>query len=79
MVIDKDLIYKKLGILNEYITQIENMDFTASELNKNRDIQDLLAFRLQQAVETAIDVSTHLIAGLSLSREETAKDAFLKH
>ena len=67
---------KKLDFLNEHIHKIENMDFNKSEFIENVDIHDLIVFRLQQAVETSIDIATHIIAALSESRKETAKDAF---
>ena len=76
MAIDKAVIEKKLSILADYIRQIENMDFDQTSLSENIDIQQLLSFRLQQAIETAIDIVTHIIAGLLLLRQETAKDAF---
>jgi uncharacterized protein YutE (UPF0331/DUF86 family) len=76
MAIDKTIIEKKLAVLADYIRQIENMDFSQMSLSENIDIQQLLSFRLQQAIETAINIATHIIAGLSLPRQETAKDAF---
>ena len=77
MPLSKNILQKKLDFLDELLTKIEGMDFDESALKNNEDIQDLLTFRLQQAVETCIDIATHIIAGLSLKREETAKDAFL--
>lgn len=76
MAVDKELLSKKLNFLNEQIAKIENMDFSALELAENTDIQDLLTFRLQQAVETSIDIATHIIASLNLKRQETSRDAF---
>lgn len=76
MAIDRELIKKKLDILKNYIRQIENMDFDESGLLTNIDIQQLLSFRLQQSIETSIDIAAHIIAGLSLERQETAKDIF---
>jgi uncharacterized protein YutE (UPF0331/DUF86 family) len=77
MAVNKALIEKKLSMLNNIIRKVEGMEFTEEVLIEDFDIQDLLAFRLQQAVETAIDIATHLIAGLDLPRKETARDAFL--
>lgn len=77
MTVSKALVAKKLDFLNEFIRKIEQMEFTEDELANNADMQDLLTFRLQQAVETSIDIATHIIASLSLPRKETAKDAFL--
>lgn len=77
MLINKDLVAKKLDFLNAQIYKIENMDFTESEFVENADIHDLIVFRLQQAVETSIDIATHIIAALNAPQKETAKDAFL--
>lgn len=75
MVIDKILIEKKLDVLKDFILQIEEMNFSEEKLSEKKDIQQLLSFRLQQAIETTIDITTHIIAELSLDRQETAKDA----
>lgn len=77
MAINKDLVVKKLDFLNEEIKRIENMSFDEQTLFENIDVQDLLTFRLQQAIETCVDIATRIIAGLNLPRKETAKDAFL--
>lgn len=76
MLVNKALVAKKLDFLNEQIHKIENMDFTESAFVENADIHDLIVFRLQQAVETSIDIAAHIIAALSAPRKETAKDAF---
>ena len=76
MAIDKQLINKKLSTLKDYIYQIETMEFSLEDLKSDRDIQHLVSFRLQQAVETGIDIATHLISGLNLERKESAGDAF---
>lgn len=77
MAVKRELLEKKLDILKDILKKIEGMDFDRSELLENRDIQDLLVFRLQQAVEICISIATHIIAGLDLPRKETAKDALL--
>lgn len=77
MAIKRDLIEQKLEFLYDLLKRIENMEFDEMNLVKDVDIQDMLTFRLQQCVETSIDIATHFIAGLALKRRETAKDAFL--
>lgn len=77
MSIDKELIYKKLDFLNAHLSAVERMDFTVDSFVENADIHDLVTFRLQQAVETCIDVAVHIISELDIPRKETAKDAFL--
>ena len=41
MVIDKNLLEKKLEILKEYLAQIEEMDLQENSLVENLDIQQL--------------------------------------
>lgn len=77
MSIDKNLIAKKLDFLDQHLTAIERMDFDKTSFVENADIHDLIIFRLQQAVETCIDIAVHFIAALKLPRKETAKDSFL--
>lgn len=77
MSIDKDLVTKKLDFLNEQIHKIEDMKFDEHSFVENSDIHDLVVFRLQQAVETCIDISTHIIAQTNAPRKEAAKDTFL--
>ena len=77
MPIDKALILNKLDFLNKQLSGIEKMDFEQQTFVENEDVHDLVTFRLQQAVETAIDIATHIIAESDLPRKETAKDAFL--
>lgn len=77
MFIDKELISKKLDFLNQFVTSIQNMDFDESGFIEEADIHDLVVFRMQQAVETCIDIATHIISQSNFPRKETAKDAFL--
>lgn len=77
MPIDKELIAKKLDFLNAHLSAVERMDFLEDAFVENADIHDLVTFRLQQAVETCIDIAAHIITQLDIPRKETAKDAFL--
>lgn len=77
MPIDTVLLQKKLSMLDRHLSAIERMDFEEHNFVSDADIHDLIVFRLQQAVETCIDIATHLIAQLAIPRKETAKDAFL--
>ncbi len=65
-----------LDYLQDSINRIERMDLTIDMILSDEDIQDLIDRRMQKTVETCIDIATHLIAALKLSRQETAKDAF---
>jgi uncharacterized protein YutE (UPF0331/DUF86 family) len=77
MEVNKELLKKKLDVLKNYLRQIQQMDFTEEDLVDNVDIQQLLSFRLQQAVETAIDIATHIVAGHEFPRQESARSVFI--
>lgn len=76
MPINKNLVSRKLDFLNNHLYKIENMDFSEETFVEDNDIHDLFVFRLQQAVETCIDIAAHIIAGIDAPQKETAKDAF---
>lgn len=77
MPINKDLLSKKLNFLNQHLSAIERMEFDEQKFVENEDVHDLIVFRLQQAVETVIDIGAHIIAESDFPRKETAKDVFL--
>lgn len=77
MLIDKTLVEKKLSLLKHEINKIENMDITLEEVLEDEDIQDMIDRRMQVAIESCIDVATHLAAGMELPRQEYASDIFL--
>lgn len=77
MPIDTTLLQKKLSILDRHLTAVERMELEEDAFVGDADIHDLVVFRLQQAVETCIDIATHLIAAIGIPRKETARDAFL--
>jgi len=76
MPIDKNLIQEKLQKINEYLKRIETMNFSEDQFLENVDYQDLLTFRLQQAVEISIEIATHIISSLALEKPETARSSF---
>lgn len=77
MSIDKELIKKKLSFLDKHLSAIEDMDFSEDEFMSDPDIHDLIVFRLQQSVETCIDIAAHIVTQIGSARKETAKDTLL--
>lgn len=76
MAIDRVTIDRLFLQLNDYLDRIERMDFTLEEIVKNKDVQDIIARRLQVAVEICIDIAMHLASGLNLPAKDTAVDVF---
>lgn len=77
MLVDKTLIEKKLNFLKHEVNKIENMDITLEQVLEDEDIQDIIDRRMQKALESCIDIATHLAAGLEFPRQEYASDIFL--
>lgn len=77
MLIDKIIVEKKLNHLKHEIHKIENMDVTIEQILENEDIQDMIDRRMEKAIESCIDIATHIAAGLELPRQEHAADIFL--
>lgn len=77
MLVDKTLIIKKLNYLKHEVGKLKRMDFSMDKILEDEDIQDLADRRMQLAIESCIDIATHLAAGLDLPRQEYASDIFL--
>lgn len=77
MVVEHQTIKKLLEHLELTLSKIENMEFSSTELLKDVDTQDVLDRRLQIAIETCIDIASHMAAELSLSNRDTAADVFI--
>lgn len=77
MPVNRDLLARKLEFLDRQLTAIERLKFNEQTFAAEEDVHDLVTFRLQQAVETCIDMANHIINCRNLPRQETAKDAFI--
>ena len=77
MSLDKQVIKRLLARLLDFLTRLERMEFSLAELQSNRDIQDLISFRLQEAVEVSLDIAMHIVANLRLGSPETGRDVFV--
>ncbi|MBI2327145.1 DUF86 domain-containing protein [Candidatus Curtissbacteria bacterium] len=76
MPVDRGMIENKLENLKTFIRKLEKMEFTVAEIQDDEDIQDLLDRRMQLAIETCIDIATHIAANLQLPKREVAADVF---
>lgn len=77
MAVDKTLIKSMVDNLKANISSIENKDFTMEMILESEDTQAIIDRRMQLSIEVCIDIATHIVAGLNLSRQERAADAFL--
>lgn len=77
MLLNKTIIVAKIHNLKHEIDKLKNMDFSMEQILEDEDIQDMADRRMQVALESCIDISTHVAAGLELPRQEYAADVFL--
>ena len=77
MPINRNIIELKLSKIKDMILKIRDLDFSDQAGYDESLLQDALVFRLVQAVESAIDIGTHIVSDLEITRPESYKDLFL--
>jgi len=77
MAVQTKILQRLLEQLEEHLLTIERMSFTLEELLSDIDIQHLIERRLQLAIETCIDIASHIAAEQKLPGREKASDVFL--
>ena len=76
MPINRNIIELKLSKIKDMIRKIRDLDFSDQAGYDESLLQDALVFRLVQAVESAIDIGTHIVSDLEITRPESYKDLF---
>lgn len=74
MPLNKQIINQLLEELQNYLYDLEGMNFTLEELEADRDIQHLINHRLHTAIEICIDLAMHIASALELPGRESAID-----
>ncbi len=77
MPISRNIVELKISKIREMIKRIRDLDFSDEQTYDETILQDALVFRLVQAVEASIDIATHIISNLEVTRPESYKDLFL--
>ncbi len=77
MAVQTKILQRLLEQLEEHLLTIERMSFSLEELMADIDIQHLIERRLQLAIETCIDIASHIAAEKKLPGREKASDVFL--
>jgi uncharacterized protein YutE (UPF0331/DUF86 family) len=71
------LIYNKIESLRRCINRIvEKTPDTAAKLGSDLDLQDIITVNLERAVQTSVDIASHIIADLESPAPETMAEAF---
>ena len=75
--VDSDLVRRKLADLAEYVTQVsEYRDLTAERYRADWKTQRIVERTLQMAIETCLDVASHVLADRGLGAPSTYAETF---
>jgi uncharacterized protein YutE (UPF0331/DUF86 family) len=76
-VVDRDLLRRKLAQLAEYVTQVsEYRGLTVEGYRADWKIQRIVERTLQMAIETCLDVASHVVANRGLRAPSTYAETF---
>jgi len=74
---DRDVVLAKVAAIQKFLRRIRDV----TRLNPDRldelDIQDIFALNLQRAIQSAIDLATHIVASESLGISDTIRGNFV--
>lgn len=76
MAIDEKTIKHLLEYLEGEIKIIQESHVTKEVLDKDEILSDATKHRMQVAIEAAINIAEHIVAGLNLGKPEFAKELF---
>jgi uncharacterized protein YutE (UPF0331/DUF86 family) len=72
-----EVLANKIESIRRCIARIEAVrPATHALLVEQLDAQDILALNLERAVQMAVDVATHILAGIETSAPDTMSDCF---
>jgi uncharacterized protein YutE (UPF0331/DUF86 family) len=61
--IDKNVILDKASRVDRHIKRVESKrNITIDQFLENADVQDILLFNLQVAIQTCIDIASHIVS-----------------
>lgn len=73
---DKDIVIAKIAIIQRCLKRIQETTHLDPESLDDIDKQDIFVLNLQRAVQTVIDLATHIVASMGLGLPDTIKGNF---
>jgi len=75
--IDKTLVEKKLGRIEEFLRELKNVEMsTVEEFKENVITRRFIERNIELAIEQMIEICKHFVSGLDLSEPETYSECF---
>ncbi len=74
---DRQVIDQKLESLRRCLQRIQDkFPVDAAELQRNFDLQDIIALNLSRAVQLTVDIGSHIISTMNMPAPETMGQTF---
>lgn len=74
---DKDIVFAKVAAIQKCLRRIERVTGLDPDRLDELDIQDIFVLNLQRAIQSAIDLATHIVASESLGLSDTIGGNFV--
>ena len=74
--VDKDIIFEKINNIQNCIKRISTVTQNKPKTLKNIDTQDIFVLNLQRAVQSTIDLASHIASSEGLGLPNTLKEVF---
>ncbi len=73
---DRDVVLAKVSAIQKCLNRIESVTGLKPDRLDDQDIQDIFVLNLQRAIQSAIDLATHIIASEGLGLSDTVRGNF---
>jgi uncharacterized protein YutE (UPF0331/DUF86 family) len=74
---DRDVVLAKVAAIQKCLRRIRDVTGLNPDRLDELDIQDIFALNLQRAIQSAIDLATHIVASESLGISDTIRGNFV--
>ena len=74
--VDGDLVYEKVNNIQNCLKRIRDVTHLDPQSLDNIDVQDIFTLNLQRAVQSTIDLASHVVAAEGLGLPEDLKENF---
>jgi uncharacterized protein YutE (UPF0331/DUF86 family) len=68
---DKDVVFAKVAAIQKWLRSIKHVTGLDPDRLEELDTQDIFVLNLQRAIQSAIDLATHIVASESLGLSDT--------
>lgn len=73
---DMDIVLAKVSAVQKCLKRIESVTELKPERLEDQDVQDIFVLNLQRAIQSTIDLATHIIATQGLGLSDTIRGSF---